>query len=276
VAFVTVARATPPRLPHAVLVGGSQPLHSGSVTSSSGSGRAECWVVMPFFDHGNLDDLLKSSYRRGLEEKYAACGAFCLCVCLLVYLFVYLFVCFYLLCMFRYILHEVAAGLAHLHKQGFVHRGLTSRAILLSSDGRVALSRFHASLELGPPPCDWAFPWGPPRRLAAKPTPSRLRVHRAVLHEFYEDPRLVPWMAPEMLRQDLTGYGFGSDVYGLGILALEAVTGKHPFAGQAPTEMMLNKLQEAPPTLEAVCPNRALRCVALLFLFCFFRCCVFS
>ena len=47
----------------------------------------------------------------------------------------------------------------------------------------------------------------------------------------------ICWLAPELLSQDLSGYSFQSDVYSVGIAALELATGEAPFAGLPVTEV---------------------------------------
>ena len=44
-------------------------------------------------------------------------------------------------------------------------------------------------------------------------------------------------MAPEVLAQDLAGYSMKSDIYSIGIAALELATGEAPFAGLPLTEV---------------------------------------
>lgn len=47
----------------------------------------------------------------------------------------------------------------------------------------------------------------------------------------------ICWLAPEVLAQDLYGYSFQSDMYSVGIAALELATGEAPFAGLPVTEV---------------------------------------
>ena len=49
----------------------------------------------------------------------------------------------------------------------------------------------------------------------------------------------ICWLAPEVLAQDLSGYSYQSDIYSIGIAALELVTGEAPFAGLPITEVQL-------------------------------------
>ena len=47
----------------------------------------------------------------------------------------------------------------------------------------------------------------------------------------------ICWLAPELLSQDFSGYSFQSDMYSVGIAALELATGEAPFAGLPVTEV---------------------------------------
>ena len=61
------------------------------------------------------------------------------------------------------------------------------------------------------------------------------------------------FMSPEqVLAKPLDGR---SDVYGLGVLAFEMFTGRVPFEGKTPQEMVLARLKQEPLRLRAVRPE---------------------
>ncbi|XP_023698361.1 STE20-related kinase adapter protein beta isoform X1 [Paramormyrops kingsleyae] len=120
-----------------------------------------------------------------------------------------------------YLLHGVLKGLEYLHEMGYVHRGVKASHILLSSEGRVYLSGLHSAYSLV----------RDGRRL------------QAVYDMPQHSPALLPWLSPELLRQDLHGYGVKSDIYSLGIVACELVSGRVPFQDMHPTLMLLQKLR---------------------------------
>ncbi|VDP14528.1 unnamed protein product [Soboliphyme baturini] len=106
--------------------------------------------------------------------------------------------------MIAFILHEVLKAIRYLHDREVVHRSIRCSHVLLSSDKSVKLSGLR-----------WAT--------------SCLQHGRRVkpLYEFSPSfkPNLL-WLAPEKL----TGYGYKSDIYSLGICACEMANGFAPFS----------------------------------------------
>ncbi|CAL8407056.1 unnamed protein product [Arctogadus glacialis] len=131
-----------------------------------------------------------------------------------------------------YLLHGVLKALEYLHQMGYVHRGLKASHILLSGDGRVYLSGLHSVYSMM----------------------RDGRRARAVFDMPHHSPALLPWLSPELLRQDLHGYGVKSDIYSLGIVACELVSGRVPFQDMPPTQMLLQKLHGSHCCLMDVAP----------------------
>jgi serine/threonine-protein kinase len=112
---------------------------------------------------------------------------------------------------------ELASGLAHAHAHGVVHRHLQPSNILVLTDGRSKITDFGmASL----------------RDAAAGASPN----HVACLS----------YMSPEEIRCDPVIDG-RADIYSLGVVLYEMLTGKAPFDGSTPTEIMRNVLEAEPP-----------------------------
>ncbi|KAK1858592.1 hypothetical protein I4F81_001193 [Pyropia yezoensis] len=105
-----------------------------------------------------------------------------------------------------YILAEVLAGLAALHRTGRIHRDVKSDNTLVATDGRVKVG-------------DFGF--------AAEVPPGGAR-HTVVGTPF--------WMAPEVIRGD--PYGAAADVWAAGILAIELADGAPPHLGLPPLRAM--------------------------------------
>ncbi|XP_028835157.1 STE20-related kinase adapter protein beta isoform X3 [Denticeps clupeoides] len=131
-----------------------------------------------------------------------------------------------------YLLYGVLRALEYLHNMGYVHRGVKASHILLSSEGRVCLSGLQSVYSL----------MREGRRV------------RAVFDMPHHSPSLLPWLSPELLRQDLHGYGVKSDIYSLGIVACELVSGRVPFQDMPPTLMLLQKLRGSHCCLLDVAP----------------------
>ena len=116
-------------------------------------------------------------------------------------------------------LRPVAAALDAAHAQGVVHRDVKPANILLGKDGRVRLA------DLG---------------IAFLRDGTRLTRPGVVLGT-------VPYMPPEQLER-----GEGSpagDVYALGAVAFEALSGKKARRGRTPMEVALEARNGGPPDL---------------------------
>lgn len=120
-----------------------------------------------------------------------------------------------------YLLYSVLKALEYLHRMGYVHRGVKASHILLSGEGHVYLSGLHSVYSM----------MREGKRM------------RAVFDMPQHSPALLPWLSPELLRQDLHGYGVKSDIYSLGIVVCELVSGRVPFQDMPPTQMLLQKLR---------------------------------
>ncbi|XP_031562626.1 STE20-related kinase adapter protein alpha-like [Actinia tenebrosa] len=125
------------------------------------------------------------------------------------------------------ILREVFQGLDYLQRMHIIHRGIKGGHVLIGSDGTVCLSGFRNSVKLDPYTNTSGVAFDVP------------------LHAI----DVLPWMAPEILQQDLQGYTYTADVYSVGILAIELGQGTAPYTGQPPTKVLLEKLQNPSPRL---------------------------
>jgi serine/threonine-protein kinase len=112
----------------------------------------------------------------------------------------------------------VAEALAHAHARKVIHRDITSRNIMLDRDGRVFV------LDFG---------------LAIMVDRTRLTTSAATLMG------TAPYMAPEViLGRDADPR---ADLYGLGVVLFEVLTGGLPFASERPEGVMYAAVHEPAP-----------------------------
>ncbi|XP_053543369.1 traf2 and NCK-interacting protein kinase [Ictalurus punctatus] len=111
-----------------------------------------------------------------------------------------------------YISGEILKGLAHLHKYKIIHRDIKGQNVLLTQKADVKLVDFGVSAQLDNTLCK---------------------------HTFIGTPH---WMAPEVIncQENPDGaYNCKSDVWSLGITALEMAEGKPPLSDMHPLKAML-------------------------------------
>ncbi len=131
------------------------------------------------------------------------------------------------------LLSQMAAGVQAIHDAGIVHRDLKPENILLSKEGSVKIADFGIARNRHGP---------------------KLTEHGGVVGT-------IDYVAPEyMLRAQVD---WRSDIYALGILAYEMVTGESPFRGDSVYATMTKRLKtdpeppskhrsDCPPELDAI------------------------
>jgi serine/threonine protein kinase len=123
------------------------------------------------------------------------------------------------------VVSEVAAGLDALHGAGIVHRDIKPQNILFASDGTAMLT-------------DFGLAKGPAYTVLTKPG---------------QVMGTLDYLAPELIRGEPASQL--TDVYALGCVAFECVTGKAPFADKGLFEVGLAHLEERPPDPSAARPE---------------------
>ncbi len=126
----------------------------------------------------------------------------------------------------------LAGALDHAHRQGVLHRALRPSNVLLGADGNPLLADFQ-------PP---GFP-----QAAREPHPTPSPGH----------------LAPELLTRSAAAPTAATDLYALGVLLYELLTGRHPYQGTR-TNVLLYQMKVGPappsqmrpgipPAVDAVC-----------------------
>jgi serine/threonine protein kinase len=118
------------------------------------------------------------------------------------------------------IVRQAAEGLAQAHSLNIVHRDVKPGNLLLSPEGVVKL----ADLGLG--------------------VVLNKDVRRAAAPEAFP-PGTAAYLAPE-LAQDPSAADFRADIYSLGATLYHALTGRPPFAGRSPLEVIGKHVNQAP------------------------------
>ncbi len=118
---------------------------------------------------------------------------------------------------------QVTRGLQAIHDAGIVHRDLKTSNVMLDRAGVVRLMDFGIAKRFGE---------------AGEATASGATLTGQVVGT-------PEYMSPEQARGDRVDTR--SDVYALGVLLFEIVTGAVPFKGETPVATLLKHLQEPPP-----------------------------
>src|SRR6266481_4060496 len=127
---------------------------------------------------------------------------------------------------------QVASALAAAHEAGIVHRDINPGNIMLRPDGYVKVLDFGIA------------------KLAEQEAPAPMPKDEALLLVETNLGAIlgtVPYMSPEQACADPVDKG--TDIWSLGVVLYEMVTGHQPFAGEIPREVMTSILEKEPPPL---------------------------
>jgi serine/threonine protein kinase/ABC-type glycerol-3-phosphate transport system substrate-binding protein len=120
------------------------------------------------------------------------------------------------------ILDQIASALAAAHRQGVVHRDVKPGNILLDEEGNAYLTDFGVALDAGSP---------------ERSSGTMMRGTPA-------------YLSPEQIRLDPASPR--SDIYALGIVVYEMLTGKHPFPETSLTALLDRHVRDALPSVRDV------------------------
>lgn len=123
------------------------------------------------------------------------------------------------------LLDQVGAALAFAHRNNVVHRDIKPDNILLDDDGNAYLTDFGISTIIG------HTPDGDEEGVSGT----------------------IRYIAPEQLRQEPDAITI--DIYSLGIVMFEVLTGSHPFEEHTNAEILMKHLSEPLPPLHDIRPD---------------------
>ncbi|NLO65771.1 MAG: serine/threonine protein kinase, partial [Firmicutes bacterium] len=115
---------------------------------------------------------------------------------------------------------QIAMGLAHAHEHGIIHRDIKPHNILITAGGVVKVTDFG---------------------IAQAISSSDLTQTGTVLGS-------VHYFSPEQARG--VNVQASSDLYSLGIVLYEMITGRVPFTGESAVAIALKQIQDPPPPLK--------------------------
>src|SRR5881394_1652975 len=127
---------------------------------------------------------------------------------------------------------QVASALAAAHEAGIVHRDINPGNIMLRPDGYVKVLDFGIA------------------KLAEQEAPAAMPKDEALLlveTNLGSILGTVPYMSPEQARGAQVDKE--TDIWSLGVILYEMVTGHQPFVGEAPREVMTSIREKQPPPL---------------------------
>jgi predicted Zn finger-like uncharacterized protein len=130
---------------------------------------------------------------------------------------------------------KIALALAHAHEKGIVHRDLKPANIMIKPDGEPVIMDFGLAKRVN----------------EVDETETKLTQMGSIMGT-------PSYMSPEQVRGDIDQIGVASDIYSLGIIFFELLTGRTPYSGSM--TVVVGKILHAPvPPVEEFRPDANLQ-----------------
>ncbi|GGP12272.1 Stk1 family PASTA domain-containing Ser/Thr kinase [Oceanobacillus neutriphilus] len=123
------------------------------------------------------------------------------------------------------IMKQISSAIAQAHENGIIHRDIKPQNILIDRFGQAKVTDFGIAMAL---------------------SATALTQTNSILGS-------VHYLSPEQARGGMATKK--SDVYSLGIVLFELLTGKLPFSGQSPVSIALKHLQSDTPSVKEINPD---------------------
>jgi len=129
----------------------------------------------------------------------------------------------------------IALGLAAAHERGIVHRDIKPENVFLTADGRVKILDFGVAKLTQPEAANAGMTVLPTTPAAGMGTAAGVVLGT------------IGYMSPEQVRGGIADSR--SDIFSLGVVLHELLSGHRPFGGQTAADVMSGILKEDPPEL---------------------------
>lgn len=131
------------------------------------------------------------------------------------------------------LIRQLARGLSTIHSYGIIHRDIKLENVLLDDDGIAKITDFGISLFTPPPGIESTEKREGMERIRRRPTKDGNVV--GTIH----------YISPEYLQEGTLDQR--TDIYALGILLYELLTGRYPYEFESTVQLMQKKVEEDPP-----------------------------
>lgn len=122
------------------------------------------------------------------------------------------------------VLEAVLAGLSSAHRAGIVHRDIKPENVLLAHDGRIKIADFGL----------------------ARAATANTATGKALLGT-------IAYLSPELVTRGIADAR--SDIYAVGIMLFEMLTGKQPYTGEQPLQIAYQHAHEQVPSPSSLEPS---------------------